>query len=277
MNNCLFLQKNNLMAKLQGNILIIDDNAQILDSLKILLRREFKNIDTLKNPNQIADFLWKNNYDVILLDMNFAKGARTGNEGIFWMNKILKSDPQAVIILITAYAEIDLAVKAMKEGATDFVSKPWDAEKLIATIKSAYQLRQSKCEVKRLKEQKKQIMEDVDRRSPMHVGQSVAMKKLMSTLKKVAKTDANILILGENGTGKELVAREIHRESTRGNEIFVSVDVASLSETLFESEMFGHCKGAFTDAKEDRAVKCSCWKKFYTKTGAHSATDPKGP
>lgn len=240
------------MVEKKGNILIIDDNIQILDSLKILLRKEFGFIDTIKNPNQIQDCLWRNDYDVILLDMNFAKGARTGNEGIFWMNEILKIDIDAVIILITAYAEIDLAVKAMKEGATDFVSKPWDAEKLIATLKSAYSLRQSKIEIKRLKNQNRQILQDAEFDQKILWGSSNPMKTLYATMRKVAATDANVLILGENGTGKELVAKEIHKLSKRKNEIFAGVDIGSLSESLFESEMFGHTKGAFTDAKEDR-------------------------
>jgi len=185
--------------------------------------------------------------------MNFAKGETSGNEGIFWLNEIKRSDPLLPVILITAYADIELAVKAVREGATDFIAKPWDPEKLMVTLHNAYRLRRSGQEVKKLKNRQKQLADDLDRSSRFFQGSSRVMLELMNTLNRVADTDASVLILGENGTGKEVIAREIHRRSKRAEHIFVGVDVAALSESLFESEMFGHVKGAFTDAREDRA------------------------
>lgn len=192
-------------------------------------------------------------YDIILLDMNFNIGENTGNEGLFWLREILKNDPLAIVIMITAYGDIDLAVKAIKEGATDFISKPWDAEKLIITLTNALQLRKSKIEVNHLRGKQKQLSEDIEKHFQIFKGSSKIMQSIYKTVDKVAQTDANVLILGENGTGKEMIAREIHRQSGRSKEIFLSVDIGSLSQSLFESELFGHIKGAFTDAKEDRA------------------------
>jgi len=206
----------------------------------------------LKNPNLIPSFLEKEPVDVILLDMNFTAGVNTGNEGIYWLNRILEMDPQAVVIMITAYGDIDLAVKAIREGAFDFITKPWDNNKLLATLKAALLLRLSKKEVKRLQLKEKQMSEDLGRGYSTIIGESPVMKELMNKISKVAKTDANVLLMGENGTGKELVAREIHRLSHRHDKSFVNVDVGALTETLFESELFGHKKGAYTDAKEDR-------------------------
>ena len=235
-----------------ARILIVDDNIQILESLRILLKDEFKEIDVISKPSRIPEMLWRNDYDIVMLDMNFATGDTSGNEGIFWMNEIRKSKALLPIILITAYGDIELAVKAVKEGATDFITKPWEPEKLIITLQNAYRLYRSNKEVKKLKIKEKQLSEDLDREFRMFHGSSELMKELMNAVSRVAATDANILILGENGTGKELIAREIHRQSDRANEVFVGVDVASLSETLFESEMFGHVKGAYTDARDDR-------------------------
>lgn len=235
-----------------ASILIIDDNTQILESLRILLKDEFETIDIVPKPSRIHEMLWRNSYDIILLDMNFAMGETSGNEGIFWLNEIKKADPLLPVILITAYGDIELAVKAIREGATDFIAKPWDPEKLIITLKNAYNLRRSGQEVKKLKNRQQQLTEDLEREHRMFQGSSEVMKGLLTTVSRVAATDANILILGENGTGKEVIAREIHRQSNRSDHIFVGVDVASLSESLFESEMFGHVKGAFTDARDDR-------------------------
>ena len=238
---------------LQGKILIVDDNIQILNSLSILLKDEFSRVDTIKSPNQLSDKLWRENYDIVLLDMNFAPGETTGNEGIFWLNKIRKSDPLVAVILITAYGDINLAVRAIKLGATDFITKPWDPEKLIVTLKNTHELRRSRQEVRTLKDRQRQLTEEIGKGFRMYPGASSVMNQLLETVQKVARTEANVLILGENGTGKELIAREIHKQSKRAGNIFVGVDVAALSETLFESEMFGHVKGAFTDAREDRA------------------------
>lgn len=236
-----------------ARILIVDDNTQILESLRILLKDEFRQIDLLSKPTRIPEMLWRNSYDIVMLDMNFATGETSGNEGIFWMNEIRKTNAHIPIILITAYGDIELAVKAVKEGATDFITKPWEPEKLIITLQNAFRLFHSKKEVKNLKLQQKQLSEDLDKEYKMAPGSSAVMEELMNSVNRVAGTDANVLILGENGTGKEVVAREIHRRSKRSDQIFVAVDLGSISETLFESEMFGHVKGAFTDAREDRS------------------------
>jgi DNA-binding NtrC family response regulator len=238
---------------LAARILVIDDNVQILESLRILLKDEFAGIDVLTKPSRLTEMLWRNSYDIVLLDMNFVTGETSGNEGIFWLNEIRKKDPNLPVILITAYADIELAVKAVREGATDFIAKPWDPEKLIITLKNAYKLRSSGQEVKKLKDRQQLLSEDLDRNFYMVQANSEVMKDLMDTVARVAETDASVLILGENGTGKELIAREIHRRSRQSDQIFVGLDLGSITESLFESEMFGHVKGAFTDAREDRA------------------------
>jgi DNA-binding NtrC family response regulator len=243
-------QKTKIMKT--GNLLIVDDNQGVLNSLELFLKHHFNKVHTLKSPNQIPFTLTTEDVDVVLLDMNFTSGINTGNEGIYWLRKILKLDPSMVVVMITAYGDIELAVKAIKEGATDFVLKPWDNQKLLATLRAALELRNSKKEVKKLKLKHKQLHDDLDKNYTKIIGESPAMQDLMRTIKKVASTDANVLILGENGTGKELIAREIHRQSKRSANDFVSVDLGALSESLFESEMFGHVKGAFTDAREDR-------------------------
>ena len=241
------------MNRKTGSILIVDDNVQILNSLTILLKPEFETITTIKKPEQIHTLLNAENFDVIMLDMNFKAGINTGNEGLFWLHEILKIDSQAIVIMITAYGDIELAVKAIKEGATDFITKPWDAEKLIVTLKSAVELRRARREVIKLRTRQKQINEDHQNQYRIIRGSSKAMQEVYKTIDKVALTNANILILGENGTGKEVIAHEIHQKSARCSEIFLGVDLASLNENLFESEIFGHMKGAFTDAREDRA------------------------
>ncbi len=238
------------MTKTKGKILIVDDNEELLIALKMILTPHFAEIITEKNPNRIPSLLEKNSYDIVLLDMNFHAGVNTGNEGIFWMNKIFERDPSSTIVFITAFGDIELAVKAMKEGATDFIQKSWDQEKILSTLLSAYTLRLSKLEISRLKSKQKHLKESIDRDFQLCPGVSKAMQEVMKIVDKVAKTDANILLLGENGTGKEVIAREIHKRSSRSEEIFVGVDLGSLSETLFESELFGHAKGAFTDASE---------------------------
>jgi DNA-binding NtrC family response regulator len=237
---------------MKGKILIIDDNAGVLDSLDLFLKNKFDKITTLRNPNHILSHLGQDEYDIVLLDMNFTAGVNTGNEGLFWLRKILKTEPTPIIILITAYGDIELAVTAMKDGATDFIVKPWDNKKLLATLQAAMKLRESQIEVSKLKSKQKLIAHDINKHFKMFTGNSETMQHIYSTIAKVAKTDASILITGENGTGKEVVAREVHAASKRHNEVFVSVDLGSLTETLFESEMFGHVKGAFTDAKESR-------------------------
>jgi len=240
------------MGAQKGKILIVDDDKNILDSLKLLLKYEFETIDTIKNPNLLLQTYEKNRHDVVLLDMNFAAGYNTGNEGFYWMNKLLDLDSDAVIILITAYGDIDLAIRAIKEGAIDFIQKPWNSDKLIATLNAAINLRQSKIKITKLEQKNSSIQKDIIDKSDPIIGRSKAMLDIFKKIQKVAVTDANVLILGENGTGKELIAKEIHRLSKRNKEIFASVDMASITETLFESELFGHVKGAFTDAKEKR-------------------------
>lgn len=236
-----------------GRILIVDDNADVLSAAKIFLKRHFLEVVTEKNPEVLPNLLMNETFDVILLDMNFTKDMSSGHEGFYWLDKILAIDPSAVVVLITAYGDVEVAVKAIKEGATDFVLKPWENEKLLATVSSSMKLRESRMETDRLKDRQKQISEDLDNKYQEIIGRSEAILKVFDIIEMVAKTDANVLILGENGTGKELVARAIHRQSNRSNEVFISVDMGAISESLFESELFGHMKGSYTDAKEDRA------------------------
>lgn len=235
-----------------NKILIVDDDKQVLRTLELLLETEFEQIKCLNNPNQISSELRSDRYDIILLDMNFSKGQNTGNEGFYWLNRILKTDEDAIVILITAYGDVELAVRAMREGAIDFVLKPFDNDKLLATIHSALALRKSKLQIQRLKQSQKTITSDFEKAHLLVKGSSPAMETVYSAIKKVAKTDANVLILGENGTGKEVVAREIHRLSNRSTEAFIHVDLGAIPDTLFESELFGHKAGSFTDAKKDR-------------------------
>lgn len=241
------------MDKKSGKILIVDDDEDILHAARLLLKKHVAQVDTEKNPKALPTLLKNESYDVILLDMNFAKGATSGKEGFYWLSKIPEIDPSVVIVLITAFGDVEMAVRAVKEGATDFVLKPWQNEKLIATVSAALHLRRSRVEADNLRSRQKQLSADLDQ--PFHdfIGQSTAMEKVFLNIQKLAKTNANVLILGDNGTGKELVARELHRQSPRSEEVFISVDMGAVSETLFESELFGHVKGAFTDAREDRA------------------------
>ena len=239
----------------KGNILIVDDNKSILSALEILLTPEFKELTLLSNPNQIPTELRKKDYNLIILDMNFQAGVNTGNEGIYWLGRIKETNPEVSVVMITAYGDIDTAVKALKAGASDFVLKPWDNAKLLATLKLAIQLNISKSEVRQLKERETGLKKEMNREQKFIIGSSQALMNVLNLVRKVAKTDANVLITGENGTGKELIAQEIHRQSNRNKEVLVSVDMGSLSETLFESELFGHMKGSFTDAYENRQGK----------------------
>ncbi len=238
------------MAK-EGTILVVDDNKSILSALELLLKSYFDKVVMTFTPNQIDSALREDRPDVVLLDMNFSAGINTGNEGLFWLRRIKEQHPEVEVVLFTAYADIDLAVRGIKEGAFDFVSKPWDNDKLLATLRNAYNLRRSRRDVKHLKEIKRELLNEPG----LYWGTSGAMKRLRDTVEKVADTDAYVLITGENGTGKEMLAREIHKRSARRGELMVTVDVGALPESLFESELFGHVKGAFTDAKTDRAGK----------------------
>ena len=238
-----------------GKILIIDDNKDVLNALKVLLGQHYKDIQTIFNPNLIPSLLQEEHFDVILLDMNFSAGVQTGNEGIYWLRRIRKIDPSVSIIMMTAYADIELAVASLKEGATDFVIKPWNNNKMLATLKTAFQLSKSKKEVRQLKQQQQRLKISTIRRREIITAPSSPMSKVIDMVKKVAATDANVLITGEHGTGKGLIAQELHLASKRRLEALITVDMGAVIETLFESELFGHVKGAFTDAREDRAGK----------------------
>jgi DNA-binding NtrC family response regulator len=235
-----------------GKILIVDDNEDLLRAARMFLKRHFMQVDIEKNPESIPGILNNNQYDVILLDMNFTKDVSSGHEGFLWLENILDIDPAAVVVLITAYGDVQMAVRAIKEGATDFVLKPWENEKLLATIYSAMRLRETKLEVADLRSKQQLMIADADTKFQDIIGNSLPMQQVFQTIDRVAVTDANVLILGENGTGKEVIARSIHRNSLRSGEAFIGVDMGAISETLFESELFGHMKGSFTDAKEDR-------------------------
>lgn len=241
------------MEKIDAKILVVDDDQDVLLAAKLFLKQHIKIVHTEPDPNNIPALLQNESYDVILLDMNFSRDATSGKEGFHWLNIILGIDPAAVVIFITGYGDIELAVQGIKEGATNFLLKPWDNKKLLAEIQANLKLRESKKELEDLRTKKKILLTNPNQPYEDLIGESPSMIKVMATVAKVAVTDANVLILGENGTGKELIARAIHRASLRAKEVFVSVDLGAISETLFESELFGFKKGAFTDAKEDRA------------------------
>lgn len=242
------------MAK-QGTILVVDDNKAVLNALEMLLAGVFREVITLRTPNQIEAILESGRVDVVLLDMNFSAGINTGNEGFYWLSRIKEYAAEIPVVLFTAYADIDLAVRAVKEGATDFVVKPWDNAKLVATLLAAYRLHESRREVKQLKAKEEVLKGQLSPERTVVWGESDVMRRVRQLIEKVAVTDANVLITGENGTGKEIVAREIHALSGRRGEVMISVDMGAITETLFESELFGHVKGAFTDAREDRVGK----------------------
>lgn len=224
---------------IQTNILVVDDDRDVLETARMFLKQEFSNVQIEESPQKIPSLLKSKTYDVILLDMNFRKGVNDGEEGFQWLEQIIKIDPDAVVILITAYGEVDLAVKAMKNGAVDFVLKPWKNQKLLATVMAAWQLRQSKKEVEKLKVTREKLSDAIDQPYQDFIGESAPIQRVREIIDRVADTDASVLILGENGTGKELVARALHRRSSRKHNVFISVDLGSISETLFESELLG--------------------------------------
>jgi len=235
-----------------GHILIVDDDHGVLESLELLLRTESEETVTLSDPKLLPEILQPGVFDAVLLDMNFVTGRNTGSEGLFWLAQIRKNDPFVSVIMITAYGDVDLAVEAMKGGAVDFIQKPWKSQKLLSTLNTACQLTWSRRKVEQLENEKQILQEDAGRGYEQIVGNSPRIHKLKETIRKVARTDTSVLILGENGTGKELIAWEIHKQSKRRNQLFIPVDLGALSESLFESELFGHTRGAFTDAKQDR-------------------------
>lgn len=232
------------MSIQQGKILIVDDDVDVLRAARLLLKRHFAQVDFEKNPQKIPYLVSNFEYDVILLDMNFTRDLSSGKEGFEWLDRILDINPKATVVLFTAYGDVEMAVRAIKAGAADFVLKPWENEKLLATMQAAVATHQSK--------QDKKAGGATLHTDNVLIGDSPAMQELLETVGRVAGTDANILILGENGTGKDLLARHIHALSTRKEKTIVPVDLGALSETLFESELFGHVKGAFTDARDDR-------------------------
>jgi len=240
------------MSNKTGKILVVDDDEDVLQAARLLLKQHTQTVQTESNPDKIPTLMAGENFDVILLDMNFTRDVSSGQEGFHWLGRILNIDPAAVVIMITAYGDVEMAVQAIKQGAADFVMKPWQNEKLLATISAGLKLRQSQTEITALKSREKQLATDIDQKFMNIIGDSEAMQQIFEDIAKVAQTDANILILGENGTGKELIAREIHRKSLRRDNVFIAVDMGAITETLFESELFGHVKGAFTDAREDR-------------------------
>ena len=233
-------------------MLVVDDNEDVLMAARMLFERHHYQVEVENDPEQVLSRLKGQPYDVILLDMNYTRDASSGKEGLFWMEKILATDPEAIIVPITAYGDVELAVKCMKAGATDFVEKPWKNEKILATVATVVKLAQSRCEIDHLRSRQQQLVQEMNRPFDPVIGNSDAIQQVFDIVDKVSQTDANILIMGENGSGKEVIAREIHRRSLRSAEVFLDVDLGAISETLFDSELFGHVRGAFTDAKSDR-------------------------
>lgn len=253
LNSAKYQDPGKVMIEKKTSILVVDDDEDILTACRLLLKKHFDKVVTTNKPDVVPDLMAENSFHAILLDMNFRAGDNSGRDGLKWLSKILQIDNRAIVVLFTAFSSVDAAVEAMKLGAADFIEKPWNNEKLVLTMLAAVRLRNAQTEANHLKNQNRILSEDIKRLHPEIIGESAAINKVLNLVKKAAPTDANILILGENGTGKELIAREIHALSNRADEMFVSIDLGAVSETLFESELFGHKKGSFTDAKEDRA------------------------
>jgi len=238
--------------KEQAKILIVDDDYDVLQSAQLFLKRFFEVVEIESLKDSVLQRVERNDYDVILLDMNFTRSKRDGEEGFYLLNKILAAKQDSVVVMITAYGDIDVAIRAMKEGAFDFILKPWKNQKLLATVTSALEQRKAKLEIERLNLTHQKLFEDSLSVQGEMIGESPAHLECLNIIKKVASTDANVLILGENGTGKELAAKKIHQLSDRSAKAFISIDLGALSESLFESELFGHSKGSFTDAHKDK-------------------------
>jgi len=239
-------------VKQTGHVLVVDDNLDILTSARLLLKKHYSLVKTTDDPNKITELISQFDFDVIVLDMNFTQDAMSGQEGFHWLKNILSINPSIVVIMMTAYGDIKLAVDAIKAGASDFMPKPWQNDQLLASMAAAFQHSETKKVVNQLTRQTQGLSHAINGENQPFIGQSPIMKQVFATIEKAAKTDANILITGESGTGKELVARAIHQASLRANKTFINVDMGAISESLFESELFGHKKGAFTDAKADR-------------------------
>ncbi|MGI9221270.1 MAG: sigma-54-dependent transcriptional regulator [Woeseiaceae bacterium] len=240
------------MTDKTGRILVVDDDEDILTAGRMLLRRQFAEVYTCNLPGQIPELMQNHEFDVVLLDMNFGPGESSGEQGLEWLKTILEIDPNVVVIMITAHGSVDTAVEAMRLGATDFVAKPWQNEKIVATVSSGLQLHRSRVEARSLRNANRALIDAATPGEHSIVGTSSQMQQVLSVVERAAPTDANVLILGENGTGKELIARELHRRSQRADQVFLTVDMGSITESLFESELFGHRKGAFTGADDDR-------------------------
>jgi len=242
-----------MKSDISGNVLVVDDDNDVLYTARLVLRGLFSRVDTLDCPALIPDYLRKCKYDVILLDMNFTRGITSGKDGLDWLGKILKIDPDASVLTTTAYGEINLAVQAMKKGAVDFISKPWNKEQLVTSVSNVLKQKQFEHVSKKLKPDMAGSGKEENSKYPEIISRSPVMSQIMETIKTVAPTDANVLILGENGTGKELAAWALHNASSRSQSSFVHVDLGSIPENTLEAELFGHTRGAFTDAKEERA------------------------
>lgn len=234
----------------KGKILIIDDNEDVLFTLKLILRPVCENITTCNTPARINTLVSRNHYEVILLDMNFTQDAVSGREGFYWLERIREIDQQSVVIFITAYPDTEKTVKAIKAGATDFIAKPWQNEKLLATVSAALQLGNSRKEIETLKQQKS-LLSSPEPATAL-IGECPAIKNILNTIQKLANTEANVLLLGENGTGKDLIAHLIHKNSPRSREVYIPIDLGCIPDNLFESELFGYEKGAFTDAGKEK-------------------------
>ncbi len=241
------------MTERTGHILIVDDDEDILTAGRLLLRRNFAGVTTCRDPKQIPGLITRGDIDVVLLDMNFGPGESSGRQGLQWLERILEIDPDLVVVMITAHGDVQIVVEAMKRGATDFIAKPWQNEKVVATVSAAVALHRSRDETESLRRTNRALQEAAAGSGEEIIYRSAVMVETLDLVRRAAPTDANVLILGENGTGKELIARELHRHSTRADAVFLPVDMGSISESLFESELFGHRKGAFTGARDDRA------------------------
>jgi len=239
-------------GKNTGKLLIVDDDDDILTAARLLLQRRFAEVITCRRPDRIPDLMERHTFDAILLDMNFGPGESSGEQGLAWLERILEIDTDAVVVMITAHGSVDTAVEAMKRGAIDFITKPWQNEKVVATVSTAVELRQRRAETASLRSANRILREATATVGQQIISESAAMQEIFSVIERTAPTDANVLILGENGTGKELIARELHAQSSRAQHVFLAIDMGSISESLFESELFGHRKGAFTGANEDR-------------------------
>ncbi len=241
-----------ILMQYNARLLIVDDDEDILQAARFLLKSHFREVVTTTQPMQISQLFETGNFDVVLLDMNFQKGKNSGAEGIHWLRQIKQNFPAVSVVMLTAYGDVSLAMQAIREGASDFVLKPWVNEKLLATLASALKLQEAEQNADKLETVNQQLQQDLAKSFSEIIGNSAPMRRIFSLIEKVAPTDANVLILGENGTGKEVVARAIHANSLRKNEAFIGIDVGALPPNLFESELFGHTKGAFTDAQNNR-------------------------